>query len=271
MTTGRRSLIRAALDIVADQWTILILREFFIGASQWSDFTNALNIPPATLNARLKQLVRSGCVVKRALPPNGAPGYELTDKGSQLFPIQMAMREWQLKWDARPGAWVTPWVHACGQPLRCHSACHACGKDLRASEISLVDRPVTFVQASGSEHNRRLYSVAGVDRRSSNPQPGRVIEVSGDRCATLIMAALLRGCKRFDEIERWTELPPATLSQRLRKLQILGLVHTRLYQERPDRSEYYPSPAGWDLLELTLALYQWAERCLAKLKFRAVP
>lgn len=261
---GGRGLMRAALDIVADNWTILMLRELFMGARQWSDFTIWLNIPPATLNARLKQLVRAECIAKDQASRGGAPSYELTEKGRDLFPVQMAMREWQLRWHPREGAWVTPWVHACGHPLRCHTVCHACGKTLQASEIKLSERSPTLSRAGASTHQSRVSSVTGPDRRSSSLQAARVIEIWGDRCSTLIMTALLRGRRKFDEIDHWTGLPPATLARRLRKLQMLGLVHMRLYQERPDRYEYYPSVAGSDLFAPTLELYRWAERWLAR-------
>lgn len=262
--TAGRSLIRAALDIVADYWTILIFRELYIGARQWSDLTSWLSIPPATLNERLKQLVKVGCLTRQRIVGSRVLAYELTERGIDLFPFQMAAREWQLRWHAREGAFVTPWVHECGLPLRCHTVCHACGKEPGPAEIRLVERSATLYDTSTAPRARRLSSVRETDGRSRGMQAPRVVEVWGDRCATTVMAALLRGFQKFDEIESWTGLPPATVAQRLRKLQILGLVHTRLYQQRPDRYEYCPSPSGWDSLAATLQLYRWAEKWLAR-------
>lgn len=259
-----QSLIRAALDIVADHWTLLVFRELYMGARQWSDFTNWLNIPPATLNQRLKQLVRTGCVTKQSASGASGSSYELTEKGGALFPFQMAAREWQLRWHPREGAFVTPWLHECGAALRCYTVCHSCGREPKPGETQVVERSVVLPETgTRPPPPRRVSSLVNADGRSKGRQIPRVVEVLGDRCATTVMAALIRGHQKFEEIQTWTGLSPATVAQRVKKLQVMGLIHSRLYQQRPDRYEYFPSPSGWDLLAVTLQIYRWAERWLA--------
>ncbi|AMN47682.1 hypothetical protein ACG33_11340 [Steroidobacter denitrificans] len=261
--TAGRSLIRAALDIVADYWTILLCRELYIGARQWSHFMAWLRVSPVTLSIRLKQIVKAGLVKTTSNSGSAGPTYELTQKGIDLFPFQMAIREWQLRWHPREDAFVTPWLHACGQPLRCYSVCHVCGVEPKEGTIRLVEREATLYDTKTSPRYRRLSSRTATDGRSKGLQPPRVVELWGDRCATIVIAALLRECHKFDELERWTQLSPATLAQRLRKLQIMGLVYMRLYQQKPDRFEYHLTPAGWDFMLPTLQLFRWAERWLA--------
>lgn len=263
-TRKGRSLIRASLDIAADQWTLLVLRELYIGARQWSDFTAWLNIPPATLNQRLKQLVKTGCVAKHSVAGSRGSAYQLTEKGVDRFAFQMAAREWQLRWHPRGGAFVTPWVHECGAALRCKTVCHACGTEPKPDEIQFVERSVLLRETGTQPQPRRLSSLMGTDGRSTGMQPPRIVELLGDRCATTMLAAMMRGHQKFEEIATWSGLSPATVAQRLKKLQVMGLIYSRLYQQRPDRYEYLLSPAGWDLLAVTLQLYRWAERWLTQ-------
>lgn len=143
-----RSLIRAALDIAADQWTLLVLRELYMGARQWSDFTAWLNIPPATLNQRLKQLVETGCVAKHSVAGSTSI-YQLTEKGVDRFAFQMAAREWQLRWHPRGGAFVTPWVHdADSAALQNSVPCLRQGASLARS--SLLNVPCCCVKPAHS-------------------------------------------------------------------------------------------------------------------------
>ncbi len=57
--------IEAALEIVRDRWTILILRDAFRGIRRFDDLRRDLEIPRAILADRLRSLVENGVFVKR--------------------------------------------------------------------------------------------------------------------------------------------------------------------------------------------------------------
>ena len=258
------STIRIALDAVADYWTALIFRELFMGAEQWSELEAALEVPPSTLNKRLKELVALGCLERRAAPGRKESRYVLTEMGRDLFPFQMAAREWQLTWDRRPGVFVTPWVHQCGAPLRCSSLCSQCHQLIENGDVRLEESSVVLVpyQAPPPRHRRGAGATARDARAKSSSYP-KVMAVIGNRRSSMVMSAILRGQVRFDEIVRQTGLPTATVSEQLKQLQLSNLVHSRLYQRRPDRYEYQASEAGIDLVGLALQLISWANRWLA--------
>lgn len=255
--------IRIGFDLVGDHWTVMIFREMFMGATQWSEFEQRLEIPPSTLNKRLKTLEAAGCISKWKKDGSRESSYALTQMGRDLFPFQMASREWQLKWDSRPGKFVTPWVHDCGQPLRCRSVCSECGLEIDSGDISFRDggTPEADYVRPPSRHQRSSGSIAR-DARAKSSTPPKVNEVIGNHRSSVIMGAILRGLNRFDDILNYTRLPPATLSDRLKKLQLLDFVHTRLYQRRPDRHEYFASEAGMDLVGLSLELLRWSDHWL---------
>ena len=56
-TRARAARSRAALEIVGERWTLLILRDLFFGVRRFTDLQRHLDIPRAVLSARLASLV----------------------------------------------------------------------------------------------------------------------------------------------------------------------------------------------------------------------
>src|SRR2546422_7491919 len=55
--------IARTLDIVGDRWTLLIIRDLFLGKSRFSEFRDSSPaIPPRLLSARLKRLEEQGLI-----------------------------------------------------------------------------------------------------------------------------------------------------------------------------------------------------------------
>lgn len=89
--------IARALDVIGDQWTILILRDLVTeGPRKFQDFERSLRgIGPNTLSTRLKRLEDAGIVERRLYeqhPPRAE--YLLTDKGATLRPVLRALLNW---------------------------------------------------------------------------------------------------------------------------------------------------------------------------------
>jgi DNA-binding HxlR family transcriptional regulator len=86
----------AALSIVGDKWTALIIKELVSSPKCYSEIEHALNgISPRTLSARLDKLIDKKVIDKVLYcehPPRHK--YVLTDKGSELEKILKAMIAW---------------------------------------------------------------------------------------------------------------------------------------------------------------------------------
>ena len=52
--------VSRALDVVADSWTFLVLREAWFGVRRFDQFQSNLGMPRGTLDARLRHLVHEG-------------------------------------------------------------------------------------------------------------------------------------------------------------------------------------------------------------------
>jgi DNA-binding HxlR family transcriptional regulator len=83
----------------------------------------------------------------------------------------------------------------------------------------------------------------------------------GDRWTQLVIAALLDGPRRFNELQESLEgIAPNILSARLKGLAEHALIVQRPYQERPPRFVYELSEAGRELAGALRLLADWGAR-----------
>jgi DNA-binding HxlR family transcriptional regulator len=81
--------IAAALDLLGDRWTLLIMRELTMGERRFTDLRTALpGIAPNLLSDRLRELQAEGLVEQRELPPPAARTvYAATADGREVVPV----------------------------------------------------------------------------------------------------------------------------------------------------------------------------------------
>ncbi len=89
--------IGRASRILGDRWSLLILREAFLGVNRFEDFLDRLPISRAVLTARLRMLADAGVLV-RDPPRSKRATYTLTEAGCDLFPMLTALRQWGDRW-----------------------------------------------------------------------------------------------------------------------------------------------------------------------------
>lgn len=94
-----------AVEILGERWTLLILRELFLGSKRFSDLKTALNgVSPSVLAVRLAKLEERGIVARRELPPPAASiVYELDDAGRALRPLLVELTRWGVRFMQTPG------------------------------------------------------------------------------------------------------------------------------------------------------------------------
>ena len=91
----RACAIAAALELVGDRYTLLIVRELSFGVSRFSDIRHNVGAPRETLATRLRKLEDVGIVARRRYsdhPPRDE--YVLTEAGEALAPVLGSLREW---------------------------------------------------------------------------------------------------------------------------------------------------------------------------------
>ncbi|HEU5171129.1 MAG TPA: helix-turn-helix domain-containing protein [Gemmatimonadales bacterium] len=89
------------------------------------------------------------------------------------------------------------------------------------------------------------------------------LEVVGDRWTLLLVRDLLRGPRRFQDLqESLAGIPPNILSDRLKLMEEHALVARRFYSDHPPRAEYALTGKGRELGVVVGALAAWGSRHL---------
>jgi DNA-binding HxlR family transcriptional regulator len=92
--------VAQCLEVVGEWWSMLIVRDAFLGVTRFDEFQRRLGISRNILQQRLARLVDAGVLVR--VPYSEHPprhDYRLTDKGRDLWPVLTAMRQWGDKYD----------------------------------------------------------------------------------------------------------------------------------------------------------------------------
>ena len=127
--------IARATAQVGNEWTLLIVREMFLGTRRFDDFLHLTGMSSHLLAQRLKKLEAEG-VIRRELYSERPPRYEyrLTEKGRDLWPVIIALKQWGDGWLGTDDAPVLITHKACGKVVRPHLTCPDCGERIEAHD-----------------------------------------------------------------------------------------------------------------------------------------
>ena len=112
--------IARSLDAIGDWWSLLIIRDAFLGLRRFSEFQKSLGLAKNILTVRLRALVDHG-ILKTAPASDGSAyqEYVLTPKGRGVFPVLVALRQWSEEFASRPANAPTVLVdREKGRPVR---------------------------------------------------------------------------------------------------------------------------------------------------------
>jgi DNA-binding HxlR family transcriptional regulator len=91
--------IVAALEVVGERWSFLILRGAFNGLHHFEEYQQTLGIARNILSHRLGRLVEHGLLMRETDPADRRRvAYRLTDKGRDLLPVLLSLRQWGERW-----------------------------------------------------------------------------------------------------------------------------------------------------------------------------
>ena len=91
--------ISAALEVVGERWSFLILRGAFNGLHHFEEFQSTLGIARNILSNRLARLVEHQILRREPDPADRRKvAYRLTERGRELLPVLIAMRQWGERW-----------------------------------------------------------------------------------------------------------------------------------------------------------------------------
>jgi DNA-binding HxlR family transcriptional regulator len=143
--------IARALDAIGDWWSLLIIRDAFMGRHRFGEFQRSLGLAKNILTVRLRDLVERGILATEPASDGSAYRiYVLTAKGRGLFPILVALRQWSEEFDERPQEIATMLVdRQSGRPVRKLALCAEDGRLLAAADTTLKPRLDALPSAAG--------------------------------------------------------------------------------------------------------------------------
>ncbi|MDH3534190.1 MAG: helix-turn-helix transcriptional regulator [Gammaproteobacteria bacterium] len=138
----RRS-VGHVLDIIGEGWSILIIREAFLGTRRFEEFQGRLGIARNILTSRLKKLC-ANAILDRVPVKEGAKRHEyiLTRKGKDMMPLLIALTQWGDKWVF--GENNEPVIfrdRERGEPISQVQVCSSRGEALRPRDIKVTAGP----------------------------------------------------------------------------------------------------------------------------------
>ncbi|MEF9957071.1 MAG: helix-turn-helix domain-containing protein [Acinetobacter sp.] len=132
--------VAKALSVLGDRWTMLILRNAFLGIRRFDDFQRSLGLTRHVLSERLKRLVEHGVLVKVPyIDRQERFEYQLTEKGLALYPVMLSMMQWADNWMDKGIEKPTEFIHkTCGNVLNPKVICAECDQPLHAKDIDIA-------------------------------------------------------------------------------------------------------------------------------------
>lgn len=118
-TYGQYCPIARASELLAERWSIIILRNILIGCRTFNEIAEgAPGLSRGLLSKRLRELERAGVIEIHPKPDGPGSTYEPTQGGRELWDVMLAIEQWGAKWaeltpeHAHPGVVLWGWATA---------------------------------------------------------------------------------------------------------------------------------------------------------------
>lgn len=128
--------VARTLEVIGEPWTLLILRDIFVGIDRFGALQKDLGISRKVLTERLRYLVAEGILDRspyQQRPPRFT--YALTDQGRDLLPILVSLMKWGDRWTADDAAPMRLQHSVCGELITGVLVCECCNQPLRHEDL----------------------------------------------------------------------------------------------------------------------------------------
>lgn len=128
--------VAGSLELIGERWTLLVVRDAFMGVRRFEDFQRRTGAARNVLSARLNLLVDEGIFRRVAYQEHPLRyEYRLTDKGLDLWPVIVSLLQWGDR-HIYPGRAPVLLVHRnCGGAVSSHRLCETCGAKLGPRDV----------------------------------------------------------------------------------------------------------------------------------------
>jgi DNA-binding HxlR family transcriptional regulator len=129
--------VARALEVLGDRWTMLVIRDAFLGVRRFDEFQRDLGVARNVLSDRLQRLVDEGLLERHRYQERPERfEYRLSHKGLELWPALMTLMQWGDRYYAPPTGPPRLVRHRdCGGAVTEHLTCARCGAELSARDV----------------------------------------------------------------------------------------------------------------------------------------
>ncbi|MFC3078783.1 winged helix-turn-helix transcriptional regulator [Phenylobacterium terrae] len=129
--------VARTVAVIGDRWTLMILRDCFLGVRRFEAFQERLGISRTIIADRLKLLTDEGVLRREAYQERPVRyEYRLTPKGLELHPVLMAIVGWgDRHYAGEAGPPVLNRHKACGCDFHAVMTCSECGEAVGPRDV----------------------------------------------------------------------------------------------------------------------------------------
>jgi DNA-binding HxlR family transcriptional regulator len=140
---GEHCPVAGTLELIGDRWTLLVIREAFLGARRFADFSERLGIARTVLSDRLSRLTDEGVLARvRYQERPERFEYRLTKKGLDLWPVLHALMHWGDRHLMADGERPLIVRHRdCGGEIDDRRICTRCGAAVEVRDVRAERQP----------------------------------------------------------------------------------------------------------------------------------
>ncbi|MEA2143615.1 MAG: hypothetical protein QOI64_2045 [Solirubrobacteraceae bacterium] len=131
-----------AMDVLADRWTLMVLREAFMGVRRFTEMQRDLGVARNVLTDRLNFLVDAGVLERSQYQDRPVRHeYRLTPMGRGLQPTLLALMHWGDTYLAPDGPPALVEHTDCGHDTEPLLVCSHCREELTTRNVRLKPGP----------------------------------------------------------------------------------------------------------------------------------
>ena len=238
------------LDVLGDEWTLLIAQQALLGTTRYGDFAERLPISHAVLTTRLATMTDGGLFERREYHSRPTRyEYVLTARGRSLWPVLTSIWEWERRWVFDRAERLPGMTHlGCGAPFAPALTCGACAQVATEKELVAGWGP------SGSW--ARSMPSGSTRRRSTTSRAGlfpATMGILGNRWSFALLVAAFVGTSRFNDFSDQLGAPPGSLADRLQLFTAGGVLDLHA-------GRYLLTEKGRGAFPILITSLQWAQR-----------
>jgi DNA-binding HxlR family transcriptional regulator len=140
--------IARTLELIGERWTLLIVRDAFLGVRRFDELQSSLGVARNVLQNRLERLVEHGILdrVRYQERPERFE-YRLTEKGLDLWPVLVSLISWGDRHAAPDGPPIILEHRDCGGTVNDRRICEKCGALVGPRDVSARPGPARLAAA----------------------------------------------------------------------------------------------------------------------------